>query len=290
MNVVATIAVRDESDLIIENIEYHLQLGFSGIVVVDICSRDGTFELLEAYRDSRVYVFQAPSQDYAVFDWNKALIKEAKDRFQADVIARFDADEFLYSPLKKNLDSSELLSDRLSVKRVNCVSCLSGEFRPPKNGSEIDAMIIVKNPIITAFSQRDDSDPIPWLFTKIGPKTIGGARVIDQFTNGGHSAKDVNGDEIFGVESKEFIFIHFPMTSYERFLNKVKNIDEFIDMESRRTGESTSFHWKEWSRIYRTSGEQGINNEYERQVSAVKSVETDEFVSEAVDCFVHKSN
>lgn len=285
MKIVANIAVRDEVELISENIDYHLSVGFAAIVIANICSNDGTTKKLEAYQDNpQVHIINIDNQDNTVSNWKEALLSASKEIYQPDFIASFDADEFLYSPLHEFLNSSEFSNDLLKIKRFNCISCITNDFSPPVDMSEIDSLKIVKYPPTTHFGQKENDIKIPWLFTQVGSKTICNESIIKEFVDGGHNALDQNNNCIEGMVSNNLVFIHFPMTSFNRFLNKVKNIESLIDMLFQRTHESYAYHWKIWAIKYRELGEQGIREEYLQQIKASTDKELEQYTDIAINC------
>jgi hypothetical protein len=95
-NIVALMTVRNEQDYLDFNINYHLQLGFDALFIVDHCSEDSTREILETYSDDdRVIVFHEtdPIFDHARII-NK-LLNFANQHFEINWFYLLDADEFL---------------------------------------------------------------------------------------------------------------------------------------------------------------------------------------------------
>ena len=288
MNIVAIISVRDEVELISANIDYHLSIGFKGIVVADILSSDGTGKKLENYKDNpKVSVVKAPSQDYEIFDWRKVLVDIAKKTYQPDFISHIDPDEFLYSPKFENLDSLDSVvftHDQLTIRRFNCPSGLEKDFVAPARMRDMDHLNVARYPAPGAFNQKNSSDPAAWLFTQVMPKLICRSDKIERFIGGSHSAVDQFGQELQGITSSSFAFIHFPFTTYERFLRKVKNISNMMDMLVERTGEAYAYHWKRWARLYSDGGDKAILEEYQKQLAAITDSKYKECMDMAQNC------
>ena len=285
MNIAAIIAVRDEVEFISANIDYHLSIGFKGIVVADILSSDGTGEKLDTYRENpKVKVVKAPSQDYEIFDWREVLVDIAKETYQPDFISHVDSDEFLYSPRLENLDSVAFTQNQLTIRRFNCLSGMKEDFVAPARMRDIDDLDVVRHPASTMFHQRNSSNPAAWLFTQVSPKVICRADKIARFVGGSHSAVDRFGRKLEDITSDSFVFIHFPLTTYERFLQKVKNIDSLIDMLTERTDESYAYHWKRWARLYREGGDEAVLEEYQRQLAAITDSRYEGYTDKARNC------
>ncbi|KKT62473.1 MAG: LigA [Candidatus Giovannonibacteria bacterium GW2011_GWC2_44_9] len=89
-------SVRDEESYVDLNIQYHLDLGFDYIFIVNHCSTDNTNKILNLYKDnSRVVVIE--EQD-PIFDHAKVtnkLLDYANSNYKVDWLIFLDADEFL---------------------------------------------------------------------------------------------------------------------------------------------------------------------------------------------------
>lgn len=93
----AIMVVRDEKDLIENNVRYHLDIGFDHIVVLDHCSTDGTRDLLLALKrlfpQVDVLTEDNPSFDHERYA-NRVLMYTI-ERHHPEWIFSIDADEFL---------------------------------------------------------------------------------------------------------------------------------------------------------------------------------------------------
>src|SRR5579863_7731452 len=95
---VLTLLVKNEADIIVDNIFYHYARGVDHIIVTDNGSVDGTLEILQALQeDGLIYLLREKlyNQDRIV---NK-MGKIAKDKYGATILIHADADEF-WTPLK----------------------------------------------------------------------------------------------------------------------------------------------------------------------------------------------
>ena len=98
MKVCAIMVVRDEATLIERNINYHLELGFDHIFILDHHSLDETYEILNRIRiarNNRITIFR---EQNPIFDHEKyanQLLNHALKEINPDWIFHLDADEFL---------------------------------------------------------------------------------------------------------------------------------------------------------------------------------------------------
>jgi hypothetical protein len=97
MNVVMTLLVRDEIDIVRTFLDYHLAEGVDFIIATDNGSVDGTLELLEAYqRQGRMEIILEPPGDYSQAKWVTRMAQLARRKYRADWVINADADEFFF--------------------------------------------------------------------------------------------------------------------------------------------------------------------------------------------------
>jgi glycosyl transferase family 2 len=95
MKLVMTLLVRDEADIVGEQIAYHLNAGVDFVVVTDHRSTDGTTEILESYaREGRLELIREESPRIRQSDWVTRMARRAATEHQADWVINTDADEF----------------------------------------------------------------------------------------------------------------------------------------------------------------------------------------------------
>jgi Glycosyl transferase family 2 len=94
MKLVMTLLVRDEEDILAVNLEHHLALGVSQVLVTDNRSIDATPDILADYaRSGVVRVMQEPGDDFSQWRWVTRMAHIAAGE-GADWIMHADADEF----------------------------------------------------------------------------------------------------------------------------------------------------------------------------------------------------
>jgi len=95
MNLVMTLLVRDEVDIVDAQIAFHLAAGVDLVIATDNRSEDGTTEVLERYaREGRLHLIREPGDDLRQSEWVTRMACLAATDFGADWVINSDADEF----------------------------------------------------------------------------------------------------------------------------------------------------------------------------------------------------
>ena len=109
MNLVMTLLVRDEADIVDAQIAFHLAAGVDLVIATDNRSEDGTTEVLERYaREGRLHLIREPGDDLRQSEWVTRMARLAATDFGADWVINSDADEFWWprgSSLREVLES-----------------------------------------------------------------------------------------------------------------------------------------------------------------------------------------
>lgn len=120
MKLVMTLLVRDEQDIIRENIEFHLAQGVDFIVATDNRSVDATTNILREYQSRGVlrYIYEG-SDDYNQYAWVTRMARMAYTEYDADWVINNDADEFWW-PVRGNLkETFECLPRDVNIVKAN---------------------------------------------------------------------------------------------------------------------------------------------------------------------------
>lgn len=132
MKVVMTLLVRDEEDILRENLDFHFAGGVDEIILMDNLSSDGTAAIAREYeRAGRLHYLFQPRDDYSQGRWVTEMASRAIHELRADWVINSDADEFWWphsGSIKDALASIEPNAVAASVERTNFVTRLdSGE-------------------------------------------------------------------------------------------------------------------------------------------------------------------
>jgi len=125
MKIVMTLLVRNEEDIIRENIEFHLSQGVSHFIATDNLSADGTTAILKEYEDKGVLTYFY--EDSELFDqhiWVTRMAVEAFAEHNADWVINNDADEFWWPRSGTLIDAFQSVPEQynlLEARRTNFV-------------------------------------------------------------------------------------------------------------------------------------------------------------------------
>lgn len=95
---VMTLLVKNEDDVIEENIKFHLASGVDFIIATNNNSTDKTRDILLKYQElGKLELIDETDDTFNQIVWVNRMIEIAKKKYKADWIMNVDADEFWYS-------------------------------------------------------------------------------------------------------------------------------------------------------------------------------------------------
>lgn len=205
MKLIMTLLIRNEEDIIRENILYHLNQGVDFIIAMDNNSTDDTIEILRGFESKGLLQLIHQKEDnYAQCQWVTEMARNAYRQYQADWVINSDADEFWW-PVQGDLKTTlSNVHDDVAVLEITRFDFIP---RSESEGSLFQRMIIRDN-----FSKNHLGRPLP---PKVCHRGISDVKVAQ----GNHNLIFPVNIKVLKTESIEIL--HFPMRTYNQFANKI---------------------------------------------------------------------
>lgn len=224
MKVVMTILVRNEDDIIGENLKYHLNNGVDHFIITDHHSTDGTRDILREYeRQGVAEVRVEESNEHHQAAWVTEMARKAHDTYGADWVINNDADEFWMSKKGSIKDFFEAIDPK--VYKVH-VPRFDFFYRPFKNIKFYDAMVFRE------FVRR---------WTKCCHRAT--SDIIVEVGNHDANSESLS-KTLRGLETIDMILAHYPIRNPERYKNKMILGTSSV-MNTPGISSEMFFHWKQ---------------------------------------------
>ena len=246
-----TLLVKNEADIIEENLIYHKNLGIDGFIVTDNLSTDGTLEILERYRKKgwiKELIIEK-SDKYQQSEWVDRMIKIILQKYEADWIINADADEF-WTP--KNMD----LKKTLSKMNGNVLICKHWNVIPEDEKIFYKNKKIIKNKIdnIENYNLSKYS-----LYNKQDCKVMHRAKGYKKISGGNHKVEiALKSEKIVD----EIAIFHYGIRGLNQFSEKMKNGYKVLT-NNEKLEENFGTHWRYFGKIVE-KGDFFIKEEYEK--------------------------
>ena len=246
MKLVMTLLVRDEQDIVRENLDFHLAQGVDQVIVTDNGSEDATGEILREYESRGVVrvLFEA-SDDYSQGRWVTRMARLAAAELGADWVINNDADEFWWPRAGSLKSTFEQLGDQVGVLVAH-----RENFVPrPEDGRPFWERMTLR--------ERESLNP---LGKPLPPKLAHRADPEITVAQGNHKVEGAQLGERLDDGSIEIL--HFPMRTYAQFENKIVKGGRAY-ARNRELPERTG---RTWRRLYETWEQGGLRDHYDQNV------------------------
>jgi len=241
--IVMTLLVRDEEDIIKENIDFHLSQGVDFFIATDNKSVDSTPDILKEYERLGVltYILET-DDDYNQHKWVTRMARMAYSEYNADWVINNDADEFWW-PKSGNLSQTF----QCLPAQFNILEAQRHNFVPinlSNNSPYYSQMIYREKVSLNSLGQK--------LPSKVAHR--GNGEII--VSQGNHSVKNIeqriNSDGLIEI-------LHFPIRTYKQFENKIIKGGAAYN-RNEDLAKSVGLTWRELYKEY--NEKQGLHDYY----------------------------
>ena len=236
MKLIMTLLVRDEQDVIRENIEFHLAQGVDFIIATDNRSVDATTAILKEYESKGLlhYIYEG-SDDYNQHAWVTKMAQLAYREYGADWVINNDADEFWW-PFKGNLKE---VFENLH-RDINIVKASRSNFVVVEDSGE---------PFWSRMVYREKTS-LNSLGQSLPPKVAHRGSAKAKVSQGSHSVDGIG--PLRKVDGLIEI-LHFPVRVYQQIENKIA-LGGAAYGRNHELPESAGRTWRKLYEDYQTDG------------------------------------
>ncbi len=269
--IIMTILVKNEDDIIEQNIRVHASLGVDAFVVMDNDSTDNTKEILHRLQKEFEIVVIEEKGLYNQAKWMKQLAFQAK-KLGADWVINNDADEFWIPDENKSLRN--ILEYKGSVITAHRYNMLIDSKTYQKDFKFYDMHYRVQNPIYYDKNYQQNNEEVSIILAKNAPKVITNPHGLILIRGGNHKALHIaNMRDYFKhydkiKRSPDITVYHYPIRSFEQFKKNIQNRKMLLESKKHiRMGP----HYRRWVRLL---NEGKLEEEFQKFILKPQEIET----------------
>ncbi|GEL44556.1 hypothetical protein MEX01_51470 [Methylorubrum extorquens] len=256
--------VKDEDDIIYENLAWHYQIGFKCFLIINNGSTDNTRAEINRFikdfseKGARVVVVDDYEEAYYQAAKTTAGSKFAKIYFGCNWIFALDADEFLDFGRRKLVDVITYVERQMS----DLLQCSSN------SGLYAAAVRMpLRNYVCTP--EDDVTDRSPTRRMVFRHRQGDGRKVAVRLTEdvyiaqGNHHARLNDGTTLPSIDGASIglSIRHYRVRSFDHFMSKVKNGGIAYE-RATKLAPQVGTHWREYYEILKNKGRDGLYNLY----------------------------
>ena len=210
IQIAMTLLVRDEADIIEDNIRFHHAMGVDQFIIMDNLSMDETPQILKRLSaEIPIRIIRQTDDDYDQGTWVTDMARQAAQLIGNGWIINNDADEFWVprsGSLKQFLAALPATITRINVSRHNAVA-------ESRSGLPQDAFA---HPRLTTAFERHSTNA---LGTPLPPKCMHRAAPDIRVAQGNHTVEGIGGDAC--AAGDDLIILHYPYRDLSRYRSKI---------------------------------------------------------------------
>ena len=247
--------VKNEADIIEDNIRFHSTQGVDCFVVMDNGSTDHTADVVRALSEEfEIEFISRPIKDYQQSNWKTEMAFISRKKLKADWSIANDADEFWVSEegnLKHELSKwgSVILSPRFNMlPRLEDITQDNFHFT--------DTDYRVKFPSMNKQGDLIHDDQLSIMLSNTNGKVRVNNQGLIRVKGGNHRAWHW-WEKLNFRKSSDCRVYHYPIRSKALFENNIQNRAELLDRGITKMGD----HYRRWTRQMR---DQKLDEEFSR--------------------------
>lgn len=249
---IMSILVRDEADIIEQNLRWHRQQGVDRFVVIDHGSTDGTGQLLQKLAQEMpmdVSRRTDPIAQQAV--WTREMIRKARRDYRHMWHIANDADEFYLPPSGHTLKSylaSRMDCPVLEVPRRNVIYAREDlAARGWRDAPMYESRVI--EPAPDGMENPDVRLPLPFEYYATNAKVVFQPATLKHLTKGAHRAMM---DPPCEAVASALQILHFPFRDAAEFLTSAQRLGEAAEDDMARNPQKQLSHrYRRWLQMLR---------------------------------------
>lgn len=239
MKLTMTLLIKNEVDIISDNIKVHSKLGVDSFIVMDNGSTDGTREVLSnLQKEYDLIIIDRPVLDYQQSNWKTEMARVAKTKQGADWVITNDADEF-WIPNQGDLKSElSLTGSIIECPRFNI---LFDRDAFDNGGKYYDQTNRVQYPINYPKGIQRQQENLSIMLGNIHGKVMVRTTGLLRVKGGNHRAWHSWG-WLNQKKSQNVSVYHFPIRSKQHFIENIENRQALLTKGISKMGD----HYRRW--------------------------------------------
>lgn len=235
--------IKNEADIILDNIKVHAQLGADCFVIIDNGSTDGTREILDSIKDQyEMIIIDRPQLDYQQSNWKTEMAKTAAKQLGADWSIANDADEFW---IPKDGDLKTEMTQGGSILECPRHNILYDREAFDSEAPYYTQTNRVQYPIDYPKGIQQSEPNLSIMLGKIHGKVAVRSTGLLRVKGGNHRAWHAWG-WLNTKQSGNISVYHYPIRSKAKFIQNIENRKALLDAGVTKMGD----HYRRWVRMY----------------------------------------